>query len=164
MYSGKITRIHEGFQSRTLDYDFALLKIDSEIAFGNGTASIRYHGQDEVVTVGEMLRVSGWGVSYDPKDDPSALRAVSVPKVDQDLCDEQLSRPPLEITDRMLCAGYEEGGQDACNGDSGGPLVNEDGILVGVVSWGRGCAKPNVPGVYSRVASCSEWITKNISE
>ncbi|KAJ8942841.1 hypothetical protein NQ318_022856 [Aromia moschata] len=51
------------------------------------------------------------------------------------------------ITDRMFCAGLlGEGGKDAGQGDSGGPVVVA-GVLVGLVSWGNGCARPDFPGV-----------------
>jgi len=65
------------------------------------------------------------------------------------------------ITDKMLCAGYKEGGKDSCQGDSGGPLVRREGnkhIQVGIVSWGIGCAFPDNPGVYSRVSEEIEWM------
>ena len=55
----------------------------------------------------------------------------------------------------MLCAGYPEGGIDACKGGSGRPLVVNGG-LIGIVSSGEGCAKPGEPGeprVYTRVST-----------
>ena len=57
----------------------------------------------------------------------------------------------------FLIKGYDAGGKDACQGDSGGPLAI-NGTLVGVVSWGYGCAVPSYPGVYSRVAVVADWI------
>lgn len=156
-------KIHPNFDLRTFDYDIALLGLKEEIVYGVGAANIKYHGQNDKVPPGEMLRVSGWGLSFDITADPFALRAVSVPKVDQDEC-KKLLAGSYTVTDQMICAGYEEGGRDACVGDTGGPLVNGEGVLVGIVSWGRGCAEPNAPGVYSRVASCSQWISETIAE
>lgn len=85
--------------------------------------------------------------------------------MDQDVCQQQYIATHLNILDSMLCAGWVEGGRDACNGDSGGPLTDHAStVLVGLVSWGRGCAEPNTSGVYSRVASFADWIDRIIAE
>lgn len=67
----------------------------------------------------------------------------------------------------MICAGYVDGGKDSCQRDSGGPLSIESThhknivrVLIGVVSWGYGCAQPNFPGVYGSVISVRSWIKR----
>ena len=62
---------------------------------------------------------------------------------------------------------YEDGGKDACQGDSGGPATlgrNAEftGTLVGITSWGYGCAYPKFPGVYTDVAIYMDWVNFNI--
>nr|CAD7439485.1 unnamed protein product [Timema bartmani] len=66
----------------------------------------------------------------------------------------------FRITNTMICAGVTAGGKDACQGDSGGPLVwgNQ---LVGITSWGSGCAQRGFPGVWANVASLREWVRAN---
>ena len=62
--------------------------------------------------------------------------------------------------------GVAEGGKDACQGDSGGPMVSKaTGVdngysLVGVVSWGNGCALQGFYGVYARVSNYLTWIAQ----
>lgn len=51
-------------------------------------------------------------------------------------------------------------------GDSGGPFVADDCMsktsryrLLGVVSWGTGCAMAKKPGVYTKVSRFLPWIS-----
>lgn len=72
--------------------------------------------------------------------------------------------------DRMsdvICAGMPQGGRDTCQGDSGGPLLCRvpgsatRWYVAGVVSHGEGCARPNEPGVYTRVSQFVPWLMSN---
>lgn len=60
----------------------------------------------------------------------------------------------------FICAGEPLGGKDSCQGDSGGPYT-VNGQVAGIVSYGLGCARPKVPGVYTNVAYFRNWIAKN---
>lgn len=62
----------------------------------------------------------------------------------------------------ILFLGFPEGGKDACYGDSGGPAVIYENWLVGIISWGQGCAVAGKPGVYTNVSVIYEWV-KNIT-
>jgi secreted trypsin-like serine protease len=45
-----------------------------------------------------------------------------------------------------------------------GPLslkINGKDVVVGVTSWGIGCAQFPYPGVYARVTSAKSWILNN---
>ncbi|RXM96084.1 Transmembrane protease serine 5 [Acipenser ruthenus] len=95
---------------------------------------------------------------------PDTLKEAAIPLISTKKCNSSCMYEG-EITPRMLCAGYPEGKIDACQGDSGGPLVCQDENiwrLVGVVSWGTGCAEPNHPGVYTKVAEFLDWIYETI--
>ncbi len=90
--------------------------------------------------------VLGWGRTSEYDKPAMTLRKVTVPILSDTEC---LVKEPDFRPGAMLCAGRE--GRDACTGDSGGPLVVR-GRLAGVVSFGRGCARANEPGVYTRLA------------
>uniref|UniRef100_A0A2K6T4C3 Transmembrane serine protease 9 n=1 Tax=Saimiri boliviensis boliviensis TaxID=39432 RepID=A0A2K6T4C3_SAIBB len=74
----------------------------------------------------------------------------------------------FDISGRMLCAGFPQGGVDSCSGDAGGPLACREPsgrwVLTGVTSWGYGCGRPHFPGVYTRVAAVRGWIGQHIQE
>ncbi|WP_447003757.1 serine protease [Saccharothrix isguenensis] len=92
--------------------------------------------------------VYGWGRTGELSAPSRTLHEVDVPIRTDDEC---VADVPGYRPGGMLCAGYPEGGKDACAGDSGGPLTVA-GELVGVVSYGRGCARPDQPGVYTRLS------------
>ena len=55
------------------------------------------------------------------------------------------------------------------HGDSGGPLIlkgnsSDEDILLGIVSWGEGCADPRYPDVYSRISYFASWIIEQVCE
>ncbi|XP_020836212.1 plasma kallikrein-like isoform X2 [Phascolarctos cinereus] len=89
----------------------------------------------------------------------NTLQKVRIPLVPIEECRKKYIQH--KVTDQMVCAGYKEGGKDACKGDSGGPLsCYQNGVwqLVGITSWGDGCAKKDHPGVYTKVAAYVDWI------
>lgn len=151
---------HEKFNIRNVDYDYSLIKLSQEIELDDTKEIVELPKVKEDFIDGTMCLVTGWGHTKNKTDSEEVLRQTKVPIFNQKECSRRYGLFG-GVTERMLCAGYAEGGKDACQGDSGGPLVTEDGILVGVVSWGYGCARPNFPGIYSRVSYVRDWITEN---
>lgn len=139
-------RIHPSWNNRTFDYDVAVLRLTTS-ATGIPLASLTTSDG----TVGSGLLVTGWGALSESGGFPISLRKVTVPLVDRTNCNDSNSYAG-QISSRMLCAGRDSGGIDSCQGDSGGPLTRGS-ALVGIVSWGEGCARANKFGVYTRVSN-----------
>ncbi|XP_066299496.1 serine protease 33-like isoform X1 [Branchiostoma lanceolatum] len=148
------------------DYDVALLELSSPVVLSTRVKPVCLPVAGQEVADGTECVVTGFGYTREGSGAISdTLQQAKVPTVSLSTCSSQMR--PATITARMLCAGYNEGGIDACQGDSGGPLVCEvDGryVLIGVVSWGYGCARPNTPGIYAKVSEFSGWIKDKIHE
>uniref|UniRef100_A0A1W7RA07 Serine proteinase n=1 Tax=Hadrurus spadix TaxID=141984 RepID=A0A1W7RA07_9SCOR len=118
--------------------------------------------------VGRNVTVIGWGDQSFGGIRDRKLREVNISVIDRQQCDESYSvlsslAIPRGITSQFLCAGDVKGGKDACQADSGGPLMmhSSDWTIVGIVSFGYGCAQKGYPGVYTQVASYLQWIKDN---
>jgi secreted trypsin-like serine protease len=114
-------------------------------------------------TVGARPVVYGWGMTNNtgPED---VFQEVTVPVLGDAYCVSaypKKGRTDGFTTRGEICAGYKEGGKDACSGDSGGPLVL-NGQLFGVVSWGDDCAVAGKPGVYAEVATYASELQAQI--
>lgn len=147
---------HPSYDSVSIDYDYSLLELQRTIRLGRNAMVVALPAQGEPVPDGTLSLVSGWGNTQSTSESQVILRAAYVPTYNQAGCNSTYSIYG-GVTDRMICAGFAAGGRDACQGDSGGPLV-ANGKLVGVVSWGIGCAQASYPGVYARVAAARDWI------
>ncbi|KAG8239953.1 hypothetical protein J437_LFUL019538 [Ladona fulva] len=113
---------------------------------------------------------TGWGRVGFGDDGSSNLLKVTLDVFEQSVCQEAYdveirSTRLLKdgIVPTMLCAGIREGKRDTCQGDSGGPLqiairfkcIYE---VLGVTSFGKVCASPNSPSIYSKVFEYVPWI------
>jgi trypsin len=94
-------------------------------------------------------------------DLPTTLQAVDVPIVNHKSCIKTYTKIG-KVASQTLCAGYlGVGGKDTCQGDSGGPLV-QNNTLIGIVSWGFGCAESKYPGIYTKISAYINWIQSTI--
>ncbi|KAJ9587080.1 hypothetical protein L9F63_028348 [Diploptera punctata] len=149
--------------------DIGLIKVgalsDGGIHFNSHVKPICLPELQTKSAEGSWCSVTGWGAQKPDEVDSlsQVLQVAAVPLLDLNTCRraDVYGGRRQSILDSMLCAGRLEGGVDACGGDSGGPLaceINGRFVLMGVVSWGDGCAQKNRPGVYTRVSHFIEWI------
>jgi len=152
------------------DNDIAILKLSKDLTFSDKIKPVCLPTSATKDYSGKASTVSGWGGTkayepLNPVDQPRqcALKEaiVEILKPSSTKCSNFIGDPPHPT---MLCAWAK--GKDACQGDSGGPLtVAENGkyVLLGVVSYGSGCATEH-PGVYARVQGFLPWIKTIIAD
>ncbi len=153
--------VHPAYSYDGDSHDIALLELES--ASTRTPVSIIAQAADSPLVTSGNATAIGWGaMNPDGSNYPAELHEVVLPVVTSEVCETAEEMAGIEITDNMLCAGFEAGGKDTCSGDSGGPLfitsAAGDPMQIGVVSFGPGCAMPNAFGVYTRVSRYASWI------
>ncbi|XP_073440598.1 enteropeptidase [Dendrobates tinctorius] len=151
--------INPHYNRRTKDSDIVMMHLEIQVNYTDYIQPVCVPESQEVFPPGLNCTIAGWGRTQSQGPVPNILQEAKVPLISNGKCQQQM--PEYNISNSMICAGYEEGGIDTCQGDSGGPLmcqVENRWILVGVTSFGYGCAQPNRPGVYARLTTFSDWI------
>ncbi|KAL3479647.1 trypsin-like cysteine/serine peptidase domain-containing protein [Aspergillus californicus] len=149
---------HPDYATSHASNDIAVVQLISPVQFEPGVAKIDLATTaDGMLGEGNQCNLTGWGYTKEMGQQLSpVLQTVTIPVINQEKC-VQAYRDTKPVTGSMFCAGYLEGGTDSCQGDSGGPLVS-DGKLVGIVSWGSGCARKGFPGVYASVPALRQFV------
>jgi trypsin len=157
--------VHPNFSWDTMENDFMLFKIQpvtlQNLRRALRTRRVILNTNPAFPATGNGLNVIGYGALKENGAQSNVLQDVTVNTIASYTCDNAYGGSVFPAT--QLCAGVQGGGKDSCQGDSGGPLLSGN-TLVGIVSWGYGCARNGYPGVYSRVSSAQSWIRSMICQ
>lgn len=153
--------VHKDFSFGTLKNDIALIYLKTPLTFGSGVQAACLRDDTAKVETGSECTVSGWGTTSSGGSTPDKLKETTVP-----ILADCINNRGVDLT-TQLCAGNKPSWSptDSCQGDSGGPLACPDNnayYVEGVVSYGDGCAKRDLPGVYTRVSAFKDWIQDRI--
>ncbi|XP_029036715.2 serine protease snake-like isoform X2 [Osmia bicornis bicornis] len=163
----KIMR-HPSYRPPAMYADIALIKLNTNVTFSKEIRPACLYQQYD--TVPPQAWVSGWGVTeFGGEEQSDTLQKALLDIVDNIACairHNQSIAVPYGITPSMICAGDRRGGwtKDTCQGDSGGPLqiIHPQNFclfqVLGITSFGQGCAVVDTPGVYTRVSHYLNWI------
>lgn len=171
-FSSKIQQVktHPNYDVRTFNNDIALVKLAEPVKFSEYIRPIcivdsTIEGRAFRNNAQQWGTATGWGRLSETGNIPQLLQEIQLPIVKTNICETALGK---SLTKNMFCAGFDqETVGDTCQGDSGGPLAfyqNNRWYLLGVVSWGIGCARQGKYGVYTKVYNYRDWIKENTRE
>ncbi|XP_053615634.1 trypsin CFT-1-like [Plodia interpunctella] len=154
---------HPNFDNMTLDSDITVVRLATQLTYSPTIQQATIIAPGFEFPANIPVKYIGWGLtsSTGQASHADVLQEAEVLTVDRSVCAQTyLSLPsPRNITGNMICSGLlGVGGRGACTDDAGGPLYYLN-IVIGVISWGQGCALPDFPGVSTNVAAFTNWIS-----
>lgn len=147
-----------------LNYDFALILWDDPITFIRPVQlyfepEYMLDDKKESKLVGLRTTAYGWGAIDERGPQSDVLRAVA----GLEIWSFERCSTIFNITRSMVCIGGI-GGLDGCFGDSGGLCaLDSTNTAVALTSWGRGCARPGIPGVYAFIPAAEDFIRQYVA-
>lgn len=156
------TFVHPKYNSTFVSNDYALFKLKTPLRLGRNVRRIRLPPPNLIIPDGSKVFVTGWGQTSEGGSISKRLLGVPLKKIGVMECKKVYANLTSKITDMNICAQGAPG-KDSCGGDSGGGLIYNS-MIVGVVSFGVGCARPGVPGVYADTLKVLKWINDTIEK
>ncbi|XP_045133777.1 trypsin-1-like [Portunus trituberculatus] len=150
--------LHPEYDAITFKNDLAIIILTEQLHFNKYVQPIQL--PPEGVSLPGECMVAGWGPKEEAGEEADIPYKITLPIWSHDDCSKTLEEV-FDVTEQMVCAGYEDGGAGACESDSGSPLTcyaASDSYLAGLVSWQFGCARPLRPTVYTNLIWFENWL------
>ena len=147
---------HPKYVEENYTYDIMLVKINS---FSNAETALINRNRTMPFD-NDLLTIVGFGATSFGGSVSSILLTAQVNIVPYVTCLSNYNNLFIDNA-AMVCASAPN--KDSCQGDSGGPLLDPTNKkVVGIVSFGDGCAKIDKPGVYTRVSAAADFVDQGI--
>uniref|UniRef100_A0A5G2R493 Transmembrane serine protease 15 n=1 Tax=Sus scrofa TaxID=9823 RepID=A0A5G2R493_PIG len=104
--------INPHYNRRRKDSDIAMMHLEFKVNYTDYIQPICLPEENQVFPPGRICSIAGWGKVIYQGSPADILQEADVPLLSNEKCQQQM--PEYNITENMMCAGYEEGGIDSC--------------------------------------------------